>query len=221
MAKNFVSNKDETVRMFKSDFFEALSKIHFTVPLYIFLPVIGYFLYKSIAEFSLSFLTIFSFIVLGIIVWTFTEYTLHRFIFHFNPKSKIGLQIHFIFHGVHHDYPNDSKRLVMPPSVSIPLASLFYFLFKAIIGNMFVAPFFVGFIFGYLCYDMTHYAVHHFNMHNKFWLAIKNHHMKHHYQDASKGFGVSSPVWDEVYGTNFPKKEDITAKTESGIKSNY
>jgi len=73
---------------------------------------------------------------------------------------------------------------------------------------MYVAPFFVGFILGYLGYDMTHYAVHHYNMHNRVWLAIKNHHMKHHYMDSTKGFGVSSPIWDEVMGTNFPKKEN-------------
>ncbi len=203
MSKNYVSNKDETVRMFKSDFFEALSKVHFTVPLYIFLPVIFYFLYRSIWLYELKFLSILSLIIIGLFVWTLTEYTLHRFIFHLQLKSRLGQKIHFIFHGVHHDYPHDSKRLVMPPSVSIPLAALFYFLFRMILGMTFVAPFFIGFLMGYLFYDLTHYAIHHFNMHSKFWLAIKNHHMKHHYQDPDKGFGVSSPLWDIIIGTNF------------------
>jgi 4-hydroxysphinganine ceramide fatty acyl 2-hydroxylase len=97
----------------------------------------------------------------------------------------------------------------MPPSVSLPLAVLFYYLFTLILGTGNVAPFFIGFLVGYLCYDMTHYAIHHYNMHNRMWLAIKNHHMRHHYMDPSRGFGVSSPVWDEVMGTNFPKKEII------------
>lgn len=203
MPKNYVSNKDETVRMFKSDFFEAFSKVHFTIPLVIFLPIIMYFLYLSIWTFELKLLSIISLIVIGLFIWTITEYTLHRFIFHFEAKSKIGKKIHFIFHGVHHDYPHDSKRLVMPPAVSIPLATLFYFLFKWIVGESFISPFFVGFLTGYLFYDLTHYAIHHFNMHNKFWLAIKNHHMKHHYQDPTKGFGVSTPLWDVIVGTNF------------------
>ena len=208
MAKNFVSNKDETVRMFESDFMEMFSRVHFTVPLYIYLPVAFYFLYRSIFLYELSAATIISLFILGIAVWTLTEYTLHRFIFHFEFKSEFGARIHFIFHGVHHDYPNDSRRLVMPPSVSVPLAIIFYIIFLLILGPFYVAPFFVGFIIGYLCYDMTHYAVHHFNMHNRIWLAIKNHHMKHHYQDSTKGFGVSSPVWDEVMGTNFPRKDN-------------
>jgi sterol desaturase/sphingolipid hydroxylase (fatty acid hydroxylase superfamily) len=203
MPKNFVSNKDETVRMFKSDFFESLPRVHFTVPLYIFLPIIFYFLYRSIWIFELKFLSIVSLIIIGLFVWTLTEYTLHRFIFHFQPKSQFGQRLHFIFHGVHHDYPSDSKRLVMPPSVSLPLATLFYFLFTVILGVSFVAPFFVGFLIGYLFYDLSHYAIHHFNMHGKIWLAIKNHHMKHHYQDPAKGFGVSTPLWDIIVGTNF------------------
>ena len=214
MAKQFVSNKDETVRMFKSDFMETLSKVHFTVPLFIYLPVVAFFLYRSIGIYTFSFITILSLIILGIFVWTFTEYTLHRFVFHFVPDSNWGRRMHFIFHGVHHDYPNDSKRLVMPPSVSIPLAVIFYFLFKLILGQSLVAPFFVGFILGYLFYDMTHYAIHHFNMHNKFWLFIKNHHMKHHYKDPAKGFGVSSPMWDDIIGTNFPK-DNIRVQKES------
>ena len=209
MAKQFVSNKDETVRMFENDFLEALSK-YILLFRYIFIYLLLVIFYiKSISSYSLSFITIFSLALLGVFVWTFTEYTLHRFIFHFVPDSEWGRKMHFIFHGVHHDYPNDSKRLVMPPSVSMPLAVIFYFLFKFILGQVLVAPFFVGFIVGYLFYDITHYAIHHYNMHNKFWLFIKNHHMKHHYKDSKKGFGVSSSLWDDVVGTNFPEDKKI------------
>lgn len=209
MPKNFVSNKDETVRMFDNNFLESMSRVHWTVPLWIYIPVIGFMFYLAIFKNSLPFLNIFGFIIVGIFVWTITEYLLHRFIFHWELKSKIGQRIHFIFHGVHHDYPSDSKRLVMPPSVSIPLAVIFYLLFEAIFGPLNVHPFFIGFIIGYLFYDITHYAIHHFNMHSKFWLAIKNHHMRHHYQDPHKGFGVSTPLWDVIIGTNFQRKSEV------------
>ena len=207
MAKKYVSNKDETVRMFKSDFLEAFSKVHWTVPLWVFVPIILFFLYRSIFVFEIEAGTIVLYIVIGLAIWTITEYLLHRFIFHYKPSSKIGKKLHFIFHGVHHDYPKDSKRLVMPPSVSIPLATLFYFLFDAAFGSMLVSPFFAGFLVGYLFYDITHYAIHHFNMKSKFWLAIKNHHMLHHYKYDDKGFGVSQPLWDHVFKTTFPDKE--------------
>ena len=206
MAKNFISNKDETVRMFENDFLEALSKVHYTVPLYIFLPVIAYFLYKSII-FSLSVTVIFLLVIIGLIIWSLTEYTLHRFVFHFPTKSELGKKIHFLYHGVHHDYPMDSKRLVMVPTISIPLAVIFYYLLETIFGDVYVAPLFVGFIVGYLFYDLSHYAIHHFNMHGKFWLAIKNHHIKHHFENENLGYGVSSPIWDKIIGTDFSKKK--------------
>jgi sterol desaturase/sphingolipid hydroxylase (fatty acid hydroxylase superfamily) len=214
MPKNFVSNKDETVRMFDNDILEALSRVHPAVPAIIYLPVISYFAFRSIVIYELSAGVIVAYILLGIFIWTFTEYSLHRFVFHYQPKSWIGEKIHFIFHGVHHDYPSDSRRLVMPPSVSIPLAVLFYFLFEAILGAVAVSTFFIGFLIGYLFYDLTHYAIHHFNMHNKFWLAIKNHHMRHHYLNPGRGFGVSSPLWDGVIGTNFPKKTEGSRPSE-------
>lgn len=206
-VKNYISNKDETVRMFENDLLEALSHVHWTVPLWLYIPVVLAFVYRTFFVFHLSFGIFILYFAVGIAVWTLTEYSLHRFIFHYPAKSKIGKKLHFIFHGVHHDYPNDTKRLVMPPSVSIPLAIIFYILFFNIFGVELVSPFFAGFLTGYIFYDTTHYAVHHFSIKNKFWLAIKKHHMLHHYKHADKGFGVSQPAWDYILGTTFPDRK--------------
>lgn len=214
MPKHFVSDKDESVRLFKSDFMEFFSKVHFSVPLVIYLPVIAYFLYRSIAIFQIPVFPILGLIIAGIFFWTITEYTLHRFVFHYHPTSDFGKKIHFIMHGVHHDYPSDSLRLVLPPSVSVPLAIGFYFLFDLTLGTTYTAPFYAGFVIGYLFYDIGHYAIHHFKMNNKFWAALKDHHMRHHYVDPNKGYGVSSPLWDYVMGTMFRvvKKEKEAQK---------
>lgn len=206
MKKNYISNSEESVRMFKNDFLESLSKIHFSVPLFIFVPVIIVFTYKAfinhtgIAEYAL-------YLALGIFVWSAAEYVLHRYIFHFVPKTKWGLRLHFIFHGVHHDYPRDSKRLVMVPSVSLPLAVIFYSLFSLFLSPAHLYSFFAGFVLGYLFYDMTHYAIHHANFKSPFWKKIKQHHMLHHYDDPSKGYGVSSALWDKILDSDFPKKK--------------
>ena len=205
--KQFISNKDECVQMFESPLLEKLTRVHFTVPLYMFVPVILFFLYKSVFVFHIAALIILLYFIFGLCIWTLTEYVLHRFIFHWELPGEIGKKIHFIFHGVHHDYPSDSKRLVMVPTVSIPLAVLFYFLFKFLLGGIQVAPFFIGFIAGYLFYDMTHYAVHHFNLKSKFWLALKQHHMLHHYDDDKNGFGVSSKFWDLIFRTTFKRQK--------------
>jgi sterol desaturase/sphingolipid hydroxylase (fatty acid hydroxylase superfamily) len=199
--KRYVSNKDESARLFQSGFLELFTHVHWTVPLLVFLPVVTYFLYQGGVNPYLTTSAVVGLYVAGIGVWTLTEYILHRYVFHYEPKSKIGQRLHFLLHGIHHDYPNDSLRLVMPPVVSIPLAMLFYFLFLGLLGETTVPAFFAGFITGYLCYDMIHYATHHAPMKGKTGLLLKHHHMKHHYQSDEFNFGVSSPLWDYVFRT--------------------
>ncbi len=210
--KRYVSNKDESARMFQSDILEFFSHVHPSIPAIIYFPVIGYMLYKTV-ETGVAFTYALPLFIFGLTIWSFTEYILHRFIFHLVPKSGWGKQIHFMFHGVHHDYPSDSTRLVMPPIVSIPLALLFYFLFDNILGSRFLPPFFAGFILGYLAYDLTHYAVHHFSLHGKISLYLKQQHMRHHYMDPDNNYGVSSPLWDFVFGTYLKKQQQETVTT--------
>jgi len=198
--RHYVSKKNETVRMFESDFIEFFSRVHPATPLLLYMPVIGYMLYLSLWQRKLSILAVGGLFLLGIVLWTLLEYLIHRYIFHYEPKSHLGKRLHYIVHGVHHDYPNDARRLVMPPSISVPLAVLFYILFLLIFGRL--APgVFAGLVFGYVCYDMLHYATHHFPMKRGLWLWLKQYHLRHHYKDDDAGFGISSPLWDFVFGT--------------------
>lgn len=206
-TKLYVSNKDESARLFKSDFLEMFSHVHPSVPLIVYIPVMGYFLYQAVYTYQYGAAAVAGWFAFGLFFWTLTEYLLHRFVFHYEPTSSWGKYLHFMLHGVHHDYPNDSLRLVMPPVVSIPLAMLFYYLFVAIFGTPNTAPFFAGFILGYMIYDSWHYASHHFAMKSPRWLWLKQYHMLHHYQDPQTRFGVSSPLWDYVFGTTASKQE--------------
>ena len=207
MKKYYVSNAEESIRMFKSDLMEGLSKVHFAVPLFIFVPAIFYFGYQSFVE-GIGILNFVLYFLIGLIVWTLTEYVMHRFIFHFQPSSEFGKKMHFIFHGVHHDYPRDKKRLVLPPSVSIPLAALFYYMFSQFLSHQLLLAFFPGFLLGYLIYDMLHYAMHHYNFKSGIMKKVKQHHMVHHYDEPTKGYGVSSSLWDIILRTGFEKNKD-------------
>lgn len=206
MKKNYVSNSEESIQLFKNPVMNSLSKVHFTVPLFVFIPIISFFVYLAFKE-GIGLIQFSGAFALGVAVWTITEYVLHRFVFHFHPTSDFGKRIIFIFHGVHHDYPRDRLRLVMPPSASIPLATLFFLLFSAFISKPFLYGFFPGFLLGYLIYDMMHYAMHHFNYKGGWFKKIKQHHMLHHYQDPEKGFGVSSALWDQVLHTGFENEK--------------
>jgi sterol desaturase/sphingolipid hydroxylase (fatty acid hydroxylase superfamily) len=206
MEKHYVSNSTESVRMFRSSLLESLSKVPFYVPLIVYLPVILFFAWKAILVASIGMLPFVSYFVVGLMSWTLIEYVLHRFVFHLHPTSSWGRRIHFIFHGVHHDYPNDAKRLVMPPSASIPLALLFYLLFDAVLSQQCLYGVFPGMLTGYLIYDLGHYALHHHTFKNPLMKRLKKHHMLHHYADETKGFGVSSALWDKVFNSGFKQK---------------
>jgi 4-hydroxysphinganine ceramide fatty acyl 2-hydroxylase len=200
MERTHVSTKNETVRMFKSDFIEFFSHVHPITPLVLYTPAVAYLLYLAFWQRQLSALTVAGLFLLGALIWTLLEYIIHRHLFHYEPRTSLGKQLHFIVHGVHHDYPNDAKRLVMPPAVSIPLAIGFLGLFFGIFGR-FAPAVSAGFVFGYVCYDAIHYAIHHFPMKRGVGRWLKQYHLRHHFQDDEAGYGVSSPLWDYVFRT--------------------
>jgi len=206
MKKNFISNSSESIRMFKNDFLENLSKVHYLVPLIVYVPIIIFLGWLSFTSEHMDFIHFIEWFAIGLFIWTITEYVMHRWVFHYYPSSKFGQRIHFIFHGVHHDYPNDAKRLVMPLSASIPMATALYLMFLYILPTGTIFAFYTGFLIGYLLYDEMHYALHHANFKNPFWKRLKQHHMLHHYSDPTKGYGVSSALWDKILGSDFNKK---------------
>ncbi|SJN31502.1 Fatty acid hydroxylase-like protein [Sphingobacterium sp. JB170] len=201
--------------MFKNDFLESLTKIHYSIPLIFWIPVICYFVYKAYVNGEMTAGNVALYFFYGLAFWTLAEYILHRWIFHFEPRSNFGKRIHFIFHGIHHDYPKDRLRLVMPLSASIPMAAIIYGIFSIFFTEYTLAGFFAGFLLGYLIYDESHYAMHHANFKSGLFKRIKDHHMLHHYADPERGFGVSSGIWDVIFGSGFQKKEKAKKKQKT------
>ncbi|NDC42453.1 MAG: fatty acid hydroxylase, partial [Chitinophagia bacterium] len=111
-------------------------------------------------------------------------------------------RIIYTMHGVHHEYPRD--RLFMPPLPSILLASVLFYGMQLPLGR-FAYAFFPGFLLGYLAYGSMHYAIHAFAPPRWLKALWRNHHL-HHYKHPDKGFGVSSVLWDIVFGT-VPEKD--------------
>jgi sterol desaturase/sphingolipid hydroxylase (fatty acid hydroxylase superfamily) len=186
-------------RMFESDLLDRLSRVHPAVPVVIFVPAIAVLFGLAVGRVdALGFAGL---VAGGYAFWTLAEYWIHRGIFHFEPEEGLGARLHWIIHGVHHDHPNDPLRLVMPPSVSVPLSSLFVLGFYAVLGSPLFLPFSGGFLAGYLIYDMTHYHLHHHKP--KTWIGrrLRELHMRHHFQDHTTGFGISAPYWDRFFRT--------------------
>lgn len=186
--------------MFESRLLDACSRVHPSVPVIIFLPGI-----TAMAVWQLSSATVpktLALALIGYVLWTLFEYWLHRLVFHFEPQRGIGARFHWIIHGVHHDHPNDPLRLVMPPAVSVPLAALVFAVLQLAFGSSRAPGVAVGFFAGYLLYDMIHYYVHHFRPRGRVSRMLRERHMRHHFQDDTRGFGISAPYWDEVFRTS-------------------
>jgi len=201
MAK-FVSNKDESIRLFKNPILEFFSHIHPITPIVVYTPVIMYFGWQGLVHTGFGWLVVF--FGIGVICWTLLEYFLHRFAFHYEPTTSWGKYLHFLSHGIHHDYPRDSTRLVMPLLVSVPIAIITHTVFNVVFGVYYYAAF-SGIVFGYVSYDSIHYATHHFQMKWRIGKFLKSYHLKHHYSDSRTGYGVSNPLWDYIFGTS-PKQ---------------
>ena len=207
-----IESLDASPRLFKNNLLDKLSRVHHLTPVIIYTPIfLGLIFYSlTLVSVPLTLLGVF----LGYIGWTLTEYFGHRFLFHtiFPLPFGLGSQFQFLIHGVHHVYPNDPLRLVMPPLLSGPIMLIA----MSIIYLMFGAPFMwsalAGFIIGYVIYDCVHYWTHHSQPTSELGKLVKRLHMLHHFRDAEKGFGVHAIWWDYVFGTAYRNNETPGAK---------
>jgi sterol desaturase/sphingolipid hydroxylase (fatty acid hydroxylase superfamily) len=193
--------------MFESDLLDRFSRVHHSVPVILFLPAIVLLAISGAGKLGAG--ETLAWGVGGYLFWTLTEYWMHRLVFHFEPERGLGARLHWVIHGVHHDHPNDPLRLVMPPSVSIPLALAFYGLFVVVLGGATAPAFASGFLAGYLAYDVLHYHVHHHVPRTRLGRRLRELHMRHHFQDDTRGFGVSAPWWDVVFRTTPRAKQRV------------
>ncbi|OAA38158.1 fatty acid hydroxylase [Beauveria brongniartii RCEF 3172] len=185
------------------NFLEPLTKTAWWVVPSLWLPFVAYGLHKA-AE-GLPVLHVAGHWVFGVFFWTFIEYFLHRFLFHLDgylPDNRVFITLHFLLHGIHHYLPMDKYRLVMPPTLLVVLATPFWKLSHVVFSHSWYAAtaVFCGGIFGYICYDLTHYFLHHEDL-PLWYKQLKKYHLQHHFLDYELGFGVTSKFWDKIFGT--------------------
>lgn len=209
MAFDKIHNKGQA-QLFLNPKLEQLTKSNPLLIWGIYTPVIVSLPLFSTASLGYSMRNTFWIFLSGMLFWTLVEYFLHRYVFHYKPENEKGKKISYLFHGNHHHYPRDKERLFMPPIPSIVISSMFFVVYYLFLGNA-ALSFFAGFMLGYLLYGSIHYAIHAFNPPFKWMKPLwRNHHL-HHYKDEEKGFGVTTTLWDRLFGTMFDlnkEKED-------------
>lgn len=205
--KDFKIDNKGTGQIFRNRYLENLTRTHFAFPVILYFSLAAFVLLYGILVKDINVFSRIYLFPLGIIFFTLIEYLIHRFIFHFKTETEKERNLQYTIHGVHHEFPKDKDRLVMPPILSIVLAVFFYFLFKITMGdNTYI--FYPGVVAGYSIYLLIHFAVHRYRPPNNFFKYLWKHHSLHHYKSTDAYFSVSFPVWDYIFGTIPPGKQD-------------
>ena len=201
-----IHNKGQA-QLFKNHYLEYLTKTHPLVIWGMYLPVLILLPYYSVASLGFEGTRVALTFLGGMFFWSLFEYIMHRFVFHYTAHTEKGKKLNYILHGNHHEYPRDRERLFMPAAPSLIIASTLFLLMYLVL-NKNVFAFFPGFMLGYLIYGSMHYAIHAWNPPFKWMKGLwRNHHL-HHYKQDHRGFGVSSTLWDHVFGTMFDLKNE-------------
>ena len=188
--------------MFSSRLLNSLIRTHPVVPLVLWGPVI-----LALVVFGVQQAGVLLAVALmggGYLVWTLTEYWVHRAVFHFQPRGPRSEKFVWAIHGVHHAHPNDPRRVVTTPLVSIPIAAAAAALFWLILPGAWWLPFAAGWGGGYLAYDLLHAYLHVGRPRTALGRWLRARHLRHHFAGAQGDFGVSAPYWDYVFNTALP-----------------
>jgi len=187
-------------QLFKSPILEKLSRTHIAVPLVIFAVYTLALLYWSFAHTSLNVWMSLGLFLAGALIFTWIEYLVHRYVFHMKTYTKVREKLQYTIHGVHHEFPKDKDRLAMPPLLSVTIATILLLVLKVLLGEL-VFAFLPGFLTAYAAYLAIHYMVHAYPPPRNFFKVLWINHSVHHYKDGEVVFGVTSPLWDYIYGT--------------------
>lgn len=198
-------NKEQHLQLFNNKFLEALTRTSPLITLITYSTVIAALLLLGNHFTQLSTQTVLLTYAAGIISWTFLEYLLHRYVFHFVSESRWMNRIPYLLHGVHHEAPRDDSRLFMPPVPGIIIISILWLVAYLPLRDHSFA-FTAGLVNGYMFYAAMHYSMHVYKA-PKFLQKLWTHHALHHYKYPDKAFGVSSMMWDRIFMTMPPVKE--------------
>jgi sterol desaturase/sphingolipid hydroxylase (fatty acid hydroxylase superfamily) len=132
--------------------------------------------------------------VVGVLAWTFTEYIIHRFVYHRVPCLKT-------YHLVHHEYPQ--AYVGAPPLLGTGMLFLMSFFPASTYSDVLASALSAGMLAGYACYMMVHHACHHWMpVPGSFLYRARLRHVAHHYRREDGNFGVTTSVWDHAFRTH-------------------
>jgi sterol desaturase/sphingolipid hydroxylase (fatty acid hydroxylase superfamily) len=131
---------------------------------------------------------------LGLAAWTLIEYLLHRILFHHAPfLSEL--------HQRHHD---DPRELIGTPVWASVTSGILLVAAPswALLGFELATAATAGMASGYLWYVYGHYAAHYGQPRpGSYFYRLRLRHARHHHFSDAGNFGVTTALWDRVFGT--------------------
>lgn len=138
----------------------------------------------------------------GICIWMVAEYCFHRYAFHNNNLSPRTYELLAYNHAKHHQNPSTDNDLLLPLRLTMPVALFLFAVAWILLSLPFATLMLFGMLAGLTFYEFVHHQAHH-KMYNIWPLnRLTVSHLRHHYEDDSKFYGVTSRVLDWVFGTN-------------------
>jgi len=183
---------------------EALTRAHPIVPFLLAGPLIGGLLDQARFDGRLGGGALWAALGAGVLLWTFVEYAMHRWLFHWpvRPDAPRSLRLGMLLvHGHHHLVPDDPHRLVATPIQLGGLLLLVHGVLTVTVGPPWSGPLLAGFLLGYLAYEALHFRAHHVRPRTRIARALAGHHLRHHATDGDRRWGISTPLWDWILRT--------------------
>ena len=207
MPNHLANRKEKSGTLFNNKFLESLTRTSIFSPIILHLTISSILFWYGTARLGIPINYALLTMMGGFIFWSFAEYNVHRFLYHTETNMGFLIKLQHNAHGIHHQYPIDPTRLAMPPIPGLILSGVFFLIFW-LINSTYVFVFFPGFMLGYLTYISLHYAQHRVKS-PKYgpWAALWKHHYVHHYINPYVAHGVSTRLWDFVFGTMPEKKK--------------
>lgn len=151
------------------------------------------------------------FYAFGLLIWTLSEYLFHRYILHGRFPAGDSLIKKFLherfdpLHWEHHARPFDGNHISGELKDLLPL-----FLVAAPVSLLFpiysVPILLAGTIQSYVGEEWLHYFLHYAKSRIPYFRYLKKYHLYHHSQRGMNlGYGITTPIWDFVFRTPFPR----------------
>lgn len=138
--------------------------------------------------------------MIGGALWGFGEYVLHRFAMHHLHGRGLMSREH-LEHHVHASWNWSPMFLLSWAGVLLVGVAAWLPLGWALVGTWFGAGLALGWTVGYFFYEYQHASAHLRPPSGRYGAWVRSHHFHHHFGHPMANHGVTSPLWDHVFGT--------------------